>query len=399
MRIYDLPDARGHFGPYGGIFVSETLRQAIDQLIAGYAEARRDPAFEAEFRYELKHYVGRPSPVYHAKRLSGLCGGAQIYIKREDLNHTGAHKVNNTIGQALLARRMGKKRVIAETGAGMHGVASATVAARYGMECVVYMGSEDVKRQVQNVYRMKLLGASVVPVESGSKTLKDALNEAMRDWVTNVDSTFYIIGTVAGPHPYPMMVRDFQRVIGDECIGQMQEMAGRQPDAVIACVGGGSNAMGIFYPYIGHEATRLVGVEAAGEGLATGKHAASLCAGRPGVLHGNRTYLLQDASGQITETHSVSAGLDYPGVGPEHAWLKDSGRAEYVGVTDDEALKAFNELCRHEGIIPALESAHAVAQAMKMAPGLPKSAILLVNLSGRGDKDMHTVASRSGMQI
>jgi tryptophan synthase beta chain len=399
MRIYDLPDARGHFGPYGGIFVSETLRQAIDQLIAGYAEARRDPAFEAEFRYELKHYVGRPSPVYHAKRLSGLCGGAQIYIKREDLNHTGAHKVNNTIGQALLARRMGKKRVIAETGAGMHGVARATVAARYGMECVVYMGSEDVKRQVQNVYRMKLLGASVVPVESGSKTLKDALNEAMRDWVTNVDSTFYIIGTVAGPHPYPMMVRDFQRVIGDECIGQMQEMAGRQPDAVIACVGGGSNAMGIFYPYIGHEATRLVGVEAAGEGLATGKHAASLCAGRPGVLHGNRTYLLQDASGQITETHSVSAGLDYPGVGPEHAWLKDSGRAEYVGVTDDEALKAFNELCRHEGIIPALESAHAVAQAMKMAPGLPKSAILLVNLSGRGDKDMHTVASRSGMQI
>ena len=399
MRMYDLPDARGHFGPYGGIFVAETLSHALDELRAAYEEARQDPAFEAEFRYELKHYVGRPSPIYHAKRLTAECGGAQIYIKREDLNHTGAHKINNTIGQALLARRMKKPRVIAETGAGMHGVASATVAARYGMECVVYMGSEDVKRQVQNVYRMKLLGASVVPVESGSKTLKDALNEAMRDWVTNVDSTFYIIGTVAGPHPYPMMVRDFQSVIGEECIEQMPELAGRQPDAVIACVGGGSNAMGIFYPYIGHEKTRLIGVEAAGEGIASGKHAASLCAGRPGVLHGNRTYLLQDADGQITETHSVSAGLDYPGVGPEHAWLKDNGRAEYVAVTDADALKAFHAMCRSEGIIPALESAHAVAHAMAIAPSMPKSAILLVNLSGRGDKDMHTVAERSGIRF
>jgi tryptophan synthase beta chain len=399
MRMYDLPDARGHFGPYGGVFVAETLTQALDELRAAYGEARRDPAFEAEFRYELKHYVGRPSPIYHARRLSADCGGAQIYIKREDLNHTGAHKINNTIGQALLARRMGKARVIAETGAGMHGVASATVAARYGMPCVVYLGSEDVKRQLQNVYRMKLLGAEVVPVESGSRTLKDALNEAMRDWVTNVENTFYIIGTVAGPHPYPMMVRDFQSVIGEECLAQMPEMAGRQPDAVLACVGGGSNAMGIFYPYLTHENTRLIGVEAAGEGLASGRHAASLCAGRPGVLHGNRTYLLQDANGQITETHSISAGLDYPGVGPEHAWLKDSGRAEYVAVTDEGALKAFHALCRCEGIIPALESAHAIAHAMKIAPGMPKDAILLVNLSGRGDKDMHTVAQRSGMQI
>ena len=398
MRMYDLPDERGHFGPYGGVFVAETLSQALEELRAAYAAARNDPQFEAEFRHELKHYVGRPSPIYHAKRLSELCGGAQIYIKREDLNHTGAHKINNTIGQALLARRLGKPRVIAETGAGMHGVATATVAARYGMECVVYMGSEDVKRQAQNVYRMKLLGASVVPVESGSRTLKDALNEAMRDWVTNVERTFYIIGTVAGPHPYPMMVRDFQSVIGEECLVQMQEQAARQPDAVIACVGGGSNAMGIFYPYL-KSATRLVGVEAAGEGLASGKHAASLCAGRPGVLHGNRTYLLQDANGQITETHSISAGLDYPGVGPEHAWLKDSGRAEYVAVTDEEALAAFHELCRHEGIIPALESAHAVAQAMKMARGMAKDAILLVNLSGRGDKDMHTVAERSGLKF
>jgi tryptophan synthase beta chain len=351
------------------------------------------------FRSELKHYVGRPTPIYHAKRLSERAGGAQIYIKREDLNHTGAHKVNNTIGQALLARSMAKKRVIAETGAGMHGVAAATVAARYGMECVVYMGSEDVKRQSANVYRMKLLGAAVVPVESGSKTLKDALNEAMRDWVTNVEHTFYIIGTVAGPHPYPMMVRDFQSVIGEECRMQMPELAGRQPDAVIACVGGGSNAMGIFYPYIPDSGVRLIGVEAAGEGLSTGKHAASLCAGKPGVLHGNRTYLLQDAHGQITETHSISAGLDYPGVGPEHAWLKDSGRAEYVAVTDEDALKAFHELCRHEGIIPALESAHAVAHAMKIAPSMRKDALILVNLSGRGDKDMHTVASRMGMKL
>jgi len=399
MQMYDLPDARGHFGPYGGIFVAETLTQALAELLAAYGQARKDPEFEAEFRYELKHYVGRPSPVYHAKRLSERCGGAQIYIKREDLNHTGAHKINNTIGQALLARRMGKRRIIAETGAGMHGVASATVAARYGMACVVYMGTEDVRRQAQNVYRMKLLGASVVPVESGSRTLKDALNEAMRDWVTNVDSTFYIIGTVAGPHPYPMMVRDFQSVIGEECLVQMPELCGRQPDAVIACVGGGSNAMGIFYPYISNTDVKLIGVEAAGEGLSTGKHAASLCAGRPGVLHGNRTYLLQDANGQITETHSVSAGLDYPGVGPEHAWLKDSGRAQYVAVTDADALAAFQELCRSEGIIPALESAHAVAHAMKMAAGMAKDAILLVNLSGRGDKDMHTVAERMGLSL
>jgi tryptophan synthase beta chain len=399
MRMYDMPDAGGHFGPYGGVFVAETLTAALDELRAAYAAARRDPAFEAECRHELKHYVGRPSPIYPAKRLSAKCGGAQIYLKREDLNHTGAHKINNTVGQALLARRMGKRRVIAETGAGMHGVAAATVAARYGMECVVYMGTEDIKRQAANVYRMKLLGATVVPVDSGSKTLKDALNEAMRDWVTNVEHTFYILGTVAGPHPYPMMVRDFQCVIGEESIVQMQELAQRQPDAVIACVGGGSNAMGLFYPYIPHRAVKLIGVEAAGEGLETGKHAASLCAGTPGVLHGNRTYLLQDANGQITETHSVSAGLDYPGVGPEHAWLKDSRRAEYVAVTDAEALHAFHELCRCEGIIPALESAHAVAHAMKLARSLPSDAILLVNLSGRGDKDMHTVAERSGIQF
>jgi tryptophan synthase beta chain len=399
MRMYDLPDARGHFGPYGGSFVAETLTAALEELRAAYERARRDPGFQAEFRHELKHYVGRPSPIYHARRLSERCGGAQIYIKREDLNHTGAHKVNNTVGQALLARNMKKPRVIAETGAGMHGVATATVAARYGMECVVYMGTEDVKRQSANVYRMKILGAKVVPVESGSRTLKDALNEAMRDWVTNVENTFYIIGTVAGPHPYPMMVRDFQCVIGEECLAQMPELAGRQPDAVIACVGGGSNAMGIFYPYIPHTKVRLIGVEAAGEGLASGKHAASLCAGKPGVLHGNRTYLLQDANGQITETHSVSAGLDYPGVGPEHAWLKDSKRAQYVAVSDEDALRAFHELCRSEGIIPALESAHAVAHAMALAPTMAKDAILLVNLSGRGDKDMHTVAERMGMRL
>src|SRR4029077_5903133 len=392
MRIYDLPDERGHFGPYGGVFVAETLSQALDELREAYAAARRDPQFEAEFRYELKHYVGRPSPIYHARRLSEQCGGAQIYIKREDLNHTGAHKINNTIGQALLARRMKKPRVIAETGAGMHGVAAATVAARYGMEGVVYMGVEDVRRQAANVHRMGVLGAKVVPVESGSKTLKDALNEAMRDWVTNVESTFYIIGTVAGPHPYPMMVRDFQRVIGDECVVQMPEYAGRQPDAGIACVGGGSNAIGIFYPYIPHPGVRLIGVEAGGDGVASGRHAASLTAGRPGVLHGNRTYLLQHANGQITETHSVSAGLDYPGVGPEHAWLKDTGRAEYVTITDDEALAAFHDCCRVEGIIPALESAHAVACAMRLAATMPKDKILLVNLSGRGDKDMSTVA-------
>lgn len=396
-NTYDLPDARGHFGPYGGIFVAETLIPALAELKDAYAAAQLDPAFIAEFEYELKHYVGRPSPVYHAKRLSDELGGAQIYLKREDLNHTGAHKVNNCIGQAMLARRMGKKRVIAETGAGQHGVASATVAARYGMECVVYMGSEDVKRQAANVYRMKLLGATVVPVESGSKTLKDALNEAMRDWVTNVSSTFYIIGTVAGPHPYPMMVRDFQSVIGKECIEQMPELCGRQPDAVIACVGGGSNAMGIFHPYIPFDDVRLIGVEAAGDGVETGRHAASLAAGHPGVLHGNRTYLLQDANGQIIETHSISAGLDYPGVGPEHAWLKDTGRAEYATITDAEALQAFHTLCRQEGIIPALESSHAIAHAMKLAPTLPKDKIMLVNLSGRGDKDMHTVAEKSGI--
>ena len=394
---YDLPDARGHFGQYGGVFVSETLIAALDELKEAYAIAQRDPQFVAEFEYDLKHYVGRPSPLYHAKRWSELLGGAQIYLKREDLNHTGAHKINNCIGQAMLARRMGKPRVIAETGAGQHGVATATVAARYGMECVVYMGSEDIKRQAANVYRMKLLGATVVPVESGSKTLKDALNEAMRDWVTNVSNTFYIIGTVAGPHPYPMMVRDFQTVIGKEAIFQMQEQCARQPDAVIACVGGGSNAMGIFHPYIPVEGVRLIGVEATGEGIETGRHSASLTAGRPGVLHGNRTYLLQDDDGQIIETHSISAGLDYPGVGPEHAWLKDSGRAEYVGITDAEALAAFHSLCRLEGIIPALESSHAVAYAAKLAPTLPKDKILLVNLSGRGDKDMHTVAEKSGI--
>src|SRR6187455_1238126 len=389
---YQQPDPSGHFGRYGGSFVAETLVHALDALKQSYAEVQHDPAFMAEFRSELKHFVGRPSPIYHAARMSRELGGAQIYLKREDLNHTGAHKVNNTIGQAMLARRMGKPRVIAETGAGQHGVATATICARYGLECVVYMGSEDVKRQAPNVYRMNLLGASVVPVESGSKTLKDALNEAMRDWVTNVENTFYIIGTVAGPHPYPMMVRDFQSVIGNECIEQVPAMAGRHPDAVLACVGGGSNAMGIFYPYIGHAATRLIGVEAAGEGIATGRHAASISAGSPGVLHGNRTYLLQDEDGQIIETHSISAGLDYPGVGPEHAYLNDIGRAEYVSVTDDEALAAFHRLCRSEGIIPALESSHAVAHAMKLAPTMGKDKILLVNLSGRGDKDIATVA-------
>jgi tryptophan synthase beta chain len=399
MRSYTLPDAKGHFGPYGGVFVAETLIHALDELKDAYARYQNDPEFLAEFAYELKHYVGRPSPVYHARRWSQHFGGAQVYLKREDLNHTGAHKINNVIGQALLAKRMGKPRVIAETGAGMHGVAAATIAARYGMECVVYMGAEDVKRQVQNVYRMKLLGATVVPVESGSKTLKDALNEAMRDWVTNVENTFYIIGTVAGPHPYPMMVRDFQSVIGRESKVQMQELVGRQPDAVLACVGGGSNAMGMFYPYIEDKAVRLVGVEAAGHGLESGKHAATLTAGKPGVLHGNRTYLLQDEHGQIVETHSISAGLDYPGVGPEHSWLKDEGRAEYVSVTDDEALQAFHDLCRLEGIIPALESSHALAYASKIAPKLAADRVLLVNLSGRGDKDMHTVAEKSGIKF
>ena len=399
MLNYQQPDARGHFGPYGGTFVAETLIHALHELEAAYAHYREDPEFVAEFRHELQHFVGRPSPIYHAARLSREIGGAQIHLKREDLNHTGAHKVNNTIGQALLARRMGKPRVIAETGAGQHGVATATICARYGMECVVYMGSEDIKRQSPNVYRMHLLGARVVPVESGSKTLKDALNEALRDWVTNVEDTFYIIGTVAGPHPYPMMVRDFQRVIGDESLVQMPAQIGRQPDAVIACVGGGSNAMGLFYPYIPYENTRLIGVEAAGQGLASGKHAASLSAGTPGVLHGNRTYLLQDANGQITETHSISAGLDYPGVGPEHAYLKDIGRAEYVAIEDDEALAAFHRLCRTEGIIPALESSHAVAYAMKLAATLRPDQHLLVNLSGRGDKDIGTVADLSGAEF
>ncbi len=401
MDTYQQPDARGHFGIYGGSFVSETLTHAINELKAAYAKYQHDPAFLAEFRKELAHFVGRPSPVYHAERMSREVGGAQIFLKREDLNHTGAHKINNVIGQAMLAKRMGKPRVIAETGAGQHGVATATICARYGLECVVYMGSEDVKRQSPNVYRMKLLGATVVPVESGSKTLKDALNEAMRDWVANVDNTFYIIGTVAGPHPYPMMVRDFQSVIGNECLVQMPQMlkeagcTGEQPDAVVACVGGGSNAMGIFHPYISHTGTRLIGVEAAGEGLDSGKHSASLQKGSPGVLHGNRTYVLQDDNGQVTETHSVSAGLDYPGVGPEHAFLKDIGRAEYVGITDTEALEAFHYLCRTEGIIPALESSHAVAYAMKLAKTMKPTQSVLVNLSGRGDKDIGTVADLS----
>ena len=406
MFQYDQPDARGHFGIYGGSFVAETLSHALDELRQAYDRYRDDAEFLAEFRRELKHFVGRPSPVYHAARMSREMGGAQIFLKREDLNHTGAHKINNVIGQALLARRMGKPRVIAETGAGQHGVATATICARYGLECVVYMGAEDVKRQSPNVYRMHLLGAKVVPVESGSKTLKDALNEAMRDWVTNVENTFYIIGTVAGPHPYPAMVRDFQSIIGQECLAQMPEMiaelgggAERQPDAVVACVGGGSNAMGIFYPYIPLEATRLIGVEAAGEGMDTNRHSASLQLGKPGVLHGNRTYILQDANGQITETHSVSAGLDYPGVGPEHAYLKDIGRAEYVGITDREALEAFHYLCRTEGIIPALESSHAVAYAMKLARTMRPDQHILVNLSGRGDKDIGTVADLSGAEF
>jgi tryptophan synthase beta chain len=397
--MYDFPDSQGHFGQYGGTFVAETLVHALDELKQQYEKYGQDPDFLAEYAYELKHYVGRPSPIYHAKRWSQELGGAQLYFKREDLNHTGAHKINNVIGQALLARRMGKPRVIAETGAGQHGVATATIAARFGMECVVYMGAEDVRRQAANVYRMKLLGATVIPVESGSRTLKDALNEAMRDWVSNIENTFYIIGTVAGPHPYPMMVRDFQRVIGDECIVQMPEMTGRQPDSVIACVGGGSNAMGIFYPYINDSNVALIGVEAAGDGMETGRHSASITGGSPGVLHGNRTYLLQDEDGQIIETHSVSAGLDYPGVGPEHAWLNDLGRAQYVTITDEEALKAFHDCCRIEGIIPALESSHAIAHAVKIAPTLPKDTTLLVNLSGRGDKDMHTVAERGGLVL
>ncbi|MDE2309741.1 MAG: tryptophan synthase subunit beta [Betaproteobacteria bacterium] len=398
--MYNYPDNSGHFGPYGGIYVAETLMGALEELNQAYEKYRHDPDFIAELNYDLKHFVGRPSPIYHAKRWSQQLGGAQIYLKREDLNHTGAHKVNNTVGQALLARRMGKPRVIAETGAGQHGVATATVAARYGMECVVYMGSEDVQRQAQNVYRMKLLGATVVPVESGSRTLKDALNEAMRDWVTNIENTFYIIGTVAGPHPYPMMVRDFNAIVGRECLVQMPELAGRQPDAVVACVGGGSNAMGVFYSYIDMPGVKLIGVEAGGHGIASGQHAAPLTTNSAvGVLHGNRTYLMQDENGQIIETHSISAGLDYPGVGPEHSWLKDSGRAEYVAINDDEALRAFHDLCRLEGIIPALESSHALAHAAKIAPRMGKDKVLLVNLSGRGDKDMATVARASGIQF
>ncbi|MGB9093122.1 MAG: tryptophan synthase subunit beta [Gallionella sp.] len=398
--MYNYPDSTGHFGPYGGIYVAETLMGALDELNQAYEKYRNDPDFIAELNFDLKHFVGRPSPIYHAKRWSEQLGGAQIFLKREDLNHTGAHKVNNTVGQALLARRMGKPRVIAETGAGQHGVATATVAARYGMECVVYMGSEDVKRQAQNVYRMKLLGATVVPVESGSRTLKDALNEAMRDWVTNIENTFYIIGTVAGPHPYPVMVRDFNSVVGKECVVQMPEIAGSQPDVVIACVGGGSNAMGIFYSYIDVPGVTLIGVEAGGHGIASGSHAAPLTTNSPvGVLHGNKTYLMQDADGQIIETHSISAGLDYPGVGPEHSWLKDSGRAEYVAINDDEALRAFHDLCRLEGIIPALESSHALAHAAKIAPALGRDKVVLVNLSGRGDKDMATVARASGIEF
>jgi tryptophan synthase beta chain len=400
MQAYDLPDAFGHFGQFGGTFVAETLVEALDELKEIYDKFKDDPDFLKEFHHDLKHFVGRPSPIYFAERLTNKIGGAKIFLKREDLNHTGAHKVNNTVGQALLAKKMGKPRVIAETGAGQHGVATATIAARLGLECVVYMGSEDIKRQSPNVYRMKLLGATVVPVESGSKTLKDALNEALRDWVTNVSDTFYIIGTVAGPHPYPMMVRDFNSVVGKECRTQMPDLTGRQPDAILACVGGGSNAMGIFYPYIDDKKVRLIGVEAAGDGIETGRHAAPLTSNSPiGVLHGNRTYLMQNDEGQIIDTHSVSAGLDYPGVGPEHSWLKDSGRAEYVAVKDDDALKAFHNLCLIEGIIPALETSHALAYAEKLAATMTKDQIILVNLSGRGDKDINTVAGLAGLTL
>jgi tryptophan synthase beta chain len=393
------PDAHGRFGDFGGQYVAETLMAPLAELTEAYLRLREDPDFLAELDRDLTHYVGRPSPIYHAERLSRHVGGARILLKREDLNHTGAHKINNTIGQALVAKRMGKPRIIAETGAGQHGVASATVAARFGLKCVVYMGAVDIERQKINVYRMKLLGADVVPVTSGSKTLKDALNEAMRDWVTNVADTFYIIGTVAGPHPYPMMVRDFNAIVGREAREQVLSQYGRLPDVLTACVGGGSNAIGLFHAFLNDRDVRIVGAEAAGEGIATGHHAASLAAGRPGVLHGNRTYVLCDDDGQITETHSVSAGLDYPGVGPEHAFLKDAGRAEYVGVTDDEALEAFHLLARTEGILAALESSHAVAQALKLARELPKDGIVLCNLSGRGDKDVHTIAAREGVQV
>jgi tryptophan synthase beta chain len=397
--IGQAPDSRGHFGPYGGRFVAETLMVPLQELQAAYDHYLQDPDFLAELDDDLRHYVGRPSPLYFAQRWSEQLGGARIYLKREDLNHTGAHKVNNTVGQALLAKRMGKTRIIAETGAGQHGVATATVAARLGLKCVIYMGAVDMARQAINVYRMRLLGAEVVAVESGSKTLKDALNEAMRDWVTNIDDTFYIIGTVAGPHPYPAMVRDFQAVIGREARQQVQEQAGRLPDALVACVGGGSNAIGLFYPFLDDEGVAIYGVEAAGEGLASGHHAAPLCAGKPGVLHGNRTYLMEDSDGQIIETHSVSAGLDYPGVGPEHAWLKDIGRAQYVAVTDDEALQAFHDLTRIEGIIPALESSHALAYTTKLAPTMAADEVIVVSLSGRGDKDIHTVAALEGIEV
>ncbi len=395
----NLPDKNGHFGVYGGIFVAETLMQPLEELRQAYEHYMQDADFIAELDHDLQYFVGRPSALYHASRWSNHLGGAQIYLKREDLNHTGAHKINNTVGQALLAKRMGKKRVIAETGAGQHGVATATVAARFGMECVVYMGAEDIKRQAINVYRMRLLGAEVRAVESGSKTLKDALNEAMRDWVTNIDDTFYIIGTVAGPHPYPAMVRDFQAIIGREAREQLQAQAECLPDVLIACVGGGSNAMGLFYPFLEDESVAMYGVEAAGDGMETGRHAAPLCAGKTGVLHGNRTYLMSDNNGQVIETHSISAGLDYPGVGPEHAWLKDSGRVNYVSVTDKEALMAFHNLTRMEGIMPALESSHALAYCQKLAPTLDKDKIIVVNLSGRGDKDIHTVATLEGIEI
>ncbi len=397
--LLKLPDEHGHFGPYGGIFASETLMEALDELREAYDRYKNDADFLSELDYELKHFVGRPSPVYHAKRWSEKLGGAQIWLKREDLNHTGAHKINNTVGQALLARRMGKKRIIAETGAGQHGVASATVCARYGMECVVYMGAEDIERQKINVYRMQVLGARVEAVTSGTKTLKDALNEAMRDWVTNVDNTFYIIGTVAGPHPYPAMVRDFQAVIGREARAQMLEETGKLPDALVACVGGGSNAIGLFHPFLADDSVAIYGVEGGGHGIESGEHAAPLCAGKPGVLHGNRTYLMEDENGQIIGTHSISAGLDYPGVGPEHAWLKDTGRATYTLATDDEALAAFHELSRTEGIIPALESSHALAYAAKLAPTMDKDQTIVVSLSGRGDKDIHTVARLEGYEV
>lgn len=397
---YDTyPDDKGHFGPYGGRFVGETLMVALYALEEAYNHYKNDPQFQAEMDKDLADFVGRPSPIYLAENWTKKLGGAQIFLKREDLNHTGAHKINNALGQALLAKRMGKKRIIAETGAGQHGVATATVAARLDMECVVYMGAEDIERQAQNVYRMKLLGATVVPVESGSRTLKDALNEALRDWVTNVDETFYIIGTVAGPHPYPEMVRDFQAIIGREARNQILKVTGHLPDALIACIGGGSNAIGLFHPFIGDQEVAMYGVEGAGYGIETGKHSAPLSAGTPGVLHGNRTYLMQDKNGQIIETHSISAGLDYPGVGPEHAWLKDIGRAQYVSVTDDEALQAFHELTRTEGIIPALESSHALAYATKLAPTMSPDQVLLINLSGRGDKDMHTVAEMAGLSF